>query len=75
MNNTEIVHFQAQIELTEARIKNYIRENLKVVVKDDHPRDRVLISLELCGEEISNDHIDYSSVVRVVERLNDEEFN
>lgn len=54
-------------------IKEYLKKNLMIVT--DHRGDRLVISLYLDGDAISSDFIDYSEVVRVVERENEATYN
>lgn len=61
--------------VVDSLIEDYLKLHLSISVSDGHPRDCVVISLLLNGEEISKDFIDYSEVVRVVERLNGGDFH
>ena len=51
-------------------LKQYIKDNLRLVI--DNPKDRVEIKLVIEDEVISSEFIDYSEVVRVVDKLNAE---
>lgn len=55
-------------DVDDLSIKVFLRNNLRIVT--DHEGDRLTIKLVLCDDVISTDVIDYSEVVRVVEREN-----
>ena len=59
----------------QSKVQQTLREELSIRVLDDGPDDCVTVALVFRGEVISKDYIDYSEVVRVVERLNAGEYH